>query len=92
MAVSFEWDLRKEMTNRRKYGIDFTEGTTVFGDPLSITIADPDHSQEEDRFVIMGLSNKRRLLTVVHTVRGRAIRLISARIATSYERKSYEEG
>ena len=92
MALQFEWDLRKETANRRKHGVDFTEATTVFGDPLSITIPDPDHSAEEARYVIMGISNKRRLMAVVHTVRGEAIRLISARVATSHERKNYEEG
>ncbi len=74
----FEWDPSKELSNRRKHHVEFQEATTVFGDPLSITIADPDHSGLEDRFVILGLSSRRRLLVVVHTVRQGRVRVISA--------------
>ena len=78
--------------NRRKHRVSFSEASTVFGDPLSVTIPDPDHVEEEDRFIIMGLSCERRLLVVVHTVRGEQTRLISARDATKHERHIYEEG
>ena len=87
----FEWDPRKDAANRRKHGVGFTEATTVFGDPLSITVSDPDHDAEEERFIIVGLSRGRKCLIVVHTVRESSIRIISARIATKHERRIYEE-
>lgn len=90
-GLAFEWDRRKEKENRRKHGIEFGEAITVFGDPLSITIIDPDSASDEERFVILGLSNRRTLLVVVHTIRGARIRLISARLATKHERRNYEE-
>ena len=88
----FEWDTRKDFTNRRKHGIGFAEAMTVFGDPLSITIPDPNYAIEEERLVIIGMSSEQRLLVVVHTVRGERIRLISARSATKHEKRNYEEG
>lgn len=91
-GISFQWDPRKEVANRRKHGIGFVEASTVFADPLSVTIRDPDHADEEDRFIIVGMSNQRRLLVVVHTMRGEPTRLISARPATKHEREQYEEG
>jgi uncharacterized protein len=90
-GIAFEWDPRKNSANRRKHGVGFTEATTVFDDPLSITISDPDHAGDEERFVIVGLSSQRSLLIVVHTIRGARIRLISARAATKHERRKYEE-
>ena len=90
-ALQFEWDPRKELANRRKHRVGFAEASTVFGDPLSITIPDPDHAAEEDRFVIVGMSSVRRLLVVVHTMRGARVRLISARPATKHEKHAYEE-
>jgi uncharacterized protein len=87
-GITFEWDSRKESANLRKHGVDFTEAKTVFGDPLSITIPDPDHAADEERFVIVGRSDKPRLLIVVHTVRGDRVLLISARVATKRETKS----
>jgi uncharacterized DUF497 family protein len=90
-GIAFEWDPRKEAANRRKHGVGFREAGTVFGDPLSITIPDPDHSEDEERFIIIGLSYERKLLVVVHTVRGGRIRLISARKATKHEKRSYQE-
>ncbi|MGA2435428.1 MAG: BrnT family toxin [Bryobacteraceae bacterium] len=90
-GIAFEWDSRKDSANRRKHGVEFAEASTVFGDPLSITISDPDHAVGEDRFVIIGMSKKRNLLIVVHTIRGERIRLISARPATKHERRNYEE-
>ena len=89
-GIPFEWDLRKESANRRKHGIGFAEASTVFGDPLSITILDPDHRSEEDLFVIVGTSSEQKLLVVVHTIRGEQIRTISARAAAKHERR-YEE-
>ena len=81
----------KESANERKHGVGFAEATTVFDDPLSITIPDPDHTIDEERFVIVGMSSERSLLIVVHTIRGERIRLISARPATKHERRIYEE-
>lgn len=69
MGLNFEWDARKAASNRRKHGVDFEEASTAFGDPLSITIPDPGHSQDEDRFVLIGESFRGRLLVVVHTER-----------------------
>jgi len=91
MSVTFEWDPRKAKHNIQDHGVSFEEASTVFSDPLSSTISDPLHSEYEERFVIIGESNRRRLLVVVHTDRGDKIRLISARVATSHERKKYEE-
>lgn len=91
-GIAFEWDPKKESANRHKHGVGFAEASTVFGDPLSITIPDPDHSVDERRFVIIGMSSKQKLLVVVHTIRGiQTIRLISARIAGRHERRNYEE-
>jgi len=92
MPLIFEWDEKKAKRNIRKHKVSFEEATTVFADPLSLTIPDPLHSEEEDRFVTMGMSIKGRLLVVVHTERGDAIRIISARLATPWERRAYEGG
>jgi len=92
MSLGFEWDEKKARQNRTKHGVDFEEASTVFGDPLSVTIPDPDHSEEEDRFVILGDSIRLRLIVVSFTERGNNIRIISARRATRRERKDYEEG
>jgi len=92
MALTFEWDNRKAIRNQRKHGVTFEEAATIFGDPLSLTIEDPSHSANEDRFVTIGLSATNRILIVIHIDRGQNIRLISSREATSHERKAYEEG
>jgi uncharacterized DUF497 family protein len=92
MSIKFEWDPGKARRNLRKHGIDFNEASTVFADTLSITIPDPDHSEDEERWVTMGLSNRQRLLVVVHTEEEEMIRLISARTADRLERRKYEEG
>ena len=92
MSIKFEWDTRKARRNLRKHGIGFNEASTVFADTLSITIPDPDHSQDEERWVTMGLSHRQRLLVVVHTEEEETIRLISARTADRLERRKYEEG
>jgi len=91
MALRFLWDPRKATSNERKHGVGFPEATTVFDDALSVTIADPDHSTDEQRFLLVGLSNRRRLLVVAHSERGQAIRIISARRANRQERRTYEE-
>jgi len=92
MSIRFEWDPRKARRNLHKHGIDFTEASTVFADTLSITIPDPDHSEDEERCVTVGLSTRRRLLVVVHTDEGETSRIISARRADAHERRKYEEG
>jgi len=89
--MDFEWDPRKAEINLRKHGVSFTEAGTVFGDDLAITVPDPDHSNDEDRYITIGWSNRRRLLMVSHTDRGDQIRIISARELTKTERKEYEE-
>jgi uncharacterized DUF497 family protein len=91
MALRFRWDPRKAAANVRKHGVTFEEAATVFGDPLSITIADPDHSGDEQRFLVLGLSTRRRLLVVAHSERGDAVRISSARRVTRRERRTYEE-
>ena len=92
MPLTFEWDSRKARSNLAKHGVGFEEASTVFDDPLSLTIPDPEHSKIEDRFVTMGSAFNGKLLVVVHTDRGDNIRIISARRASRRERKSYEKG
>ena len=89
--MEFEWDPRKAKINLRKHGVSFTEAGTIFGYELAITVSDPDHSSDEDRFITIGWSDRRRLLIVSHTDRGNRIRIISARELTKAERKEYEE-
>jgi uncharacterized DUF497 family protein len=89
-VVHFEWDPTKEARNLAKHGVSFNEASTVFGDPLAGTILDPQHSGDEPRFVTIGLSTSRRLITVAHAERGDRIRIISARRATRRERREYE--
>ena len=91
MSIKFDWDPGKARRNLRKHGIGFNEASTVFADTLSITIPDPDHSENEERWVTMGLSNSQRLLVVVYTEEEETIRLISARTADRLERRKYEE-
>ncbi|MCZ7573324.1 MAG: BrnT family toxin [Ardenticatenaceae bacterium] len=92
MAFIFQWDKKKARQNLRDHRVSFEEASTVLGDTLSRTIDDPLHSEDEDRYVIIGQSARGRLLVVVHTIRGDDIRIISARVATPAERKDYEEG
>ena len=87
----FEWDPNKARGNIETHGISFDEASTSFGDTLSLTIDDPLHSEEEDRFILIGNSCRNRLLVIVHAERGENIRIISARKATKIERKQYEE-
>lgn len=91
MGPRFFWDPRKAAGNMRKHGVSFQEAVSVFQDPLSVTTRDPDHSKDERRFVIVGLSRWRRLLVIVHAECGDDLRIISARLATRRERISYEE-
>jgi hypothetical protein len=90
-APRFEWHARKAKANRAKHKVTFEEAATVFGDPLGRIADDPRHSEGEERSVLLGDSNRRRLLVVMFTERGEAIHLISARRATRRERKEYEE-
>jgi uncharacterized DUF497 family protein len=75
----------------QRHGISFEEASTAFGDPLSLTRPDPDHSEAEERFLLLGVTFPGRLVVVAHTDRGEAIRLISARLATRRERQAYEQ-
>jgi len=91
MALEFAWDSAKAASNHSKHGVGFGEAVTVFDDPLSTTVIDPDHSLREERLVIFGRSRDGRILAVMHTERGERVRLISAREATRAERDAYEE-
>ena len=89
--MEFGWDPNKAVRNLAKHAVAFHEAATVFGDPLAITYADPDHSQDEVRLLTIGLSGQGHLLMVSHTERGEVTRIISARRATRTERKLYED-
>lgn len=91
MALDFSWDPRKASGNRLKHWVTFEEAVTAFGDPFSVTISDPDHSVRENRYLLVGLSERGRLLVIAHMERGNYIRIISARLATRRERIVYEE-
>jgi len=90
--MDFEWDDRKAAYNLHKHGVSFPEAATAFYDPFVITFDDPDHSDEEDRFILIGTSAQGRLLMVAHTDRGDRIRIISARPLKPKERRLYESG
>lgn len=91
MSFTFEWDEEKAEKNVRKHqGVTFHEGVTIFDDPSIATLHDPDHSEDEDRYISLGYSSQGRLLTVCYTERGENIRIISCRKATRRERKMYE--
>ncbi len=87
----FEWDPEKAKKNLEIHGVSFDEASTAFKDTLSLTIFDPLHSDDEDRYILIGTSFKNRSLVVIHSERGDRIRIISARKATKGERKKYEE-
>ncbi|MCA9574961.1 MAG: BrnT family toxin [Polyangiales bacterium] len=91
--LRFEWDERKNSANRRKHQVGFEEAQTAFADDLGLVIDDPDHSHDEERFVLLGMSSAPRLLVVCHCVReaGDVIRIISARKANTAERRAYHE-
>ena len=92
MALEFEWDAGKAAENIRKHGVSFEEALSVFTDILSMTIPDPDHSNQESRWLQLGMSGRGRLLVISFTERDGHLRIISARVATRGERHNYEEG
>jgi len=89
--VHFEWDSKKAIVNQRKHGVAFEEASSALRDSFSATAHDPDHSDNEIRFVTFGVSSQGRLLAISHTERKNAVRIISARLATNVERQIYEE-
>lgn len=88
--IEFEWDPPKARANLRKHHVAFQEAATVLRDSLAITIFDPGHSQEEDRYITIGASARGRILMVAHTDRGDRTRIMSARELTRAEREAYE--
>jgi len=91
LGYVLEWDAKKAGSNARKHGVTFDEASTVFGDPLALLMPDPDHSFNEERYVVLGVSNLQELLIVAFAERPPRTRLISARRATPAERRRYEE-
>ena len=91
MPLYFEWDNHKAADNASKHGVTFEEAASSFGDPCSLTVADADHSESEDRSILLGLSFKQRLLVTVFTERGESVRIISARRASRSEAFQYEQ-
>ncbi len=91
MQFNFEWDEEKVKANLNLHKIGFDEAATVFSDPFSITVPDPDHSTDEERYIDIGVSDKGRILVVCYTERGTNTRIISCRKATPTERRRYEE-
>jgi uncharacterized DUF497 family protein len=92
VPVDYEWDEEKAARNLEKHGISLADAATVFGDPLYVDFYDPDHSSDEQRYLVIGMSRESHLVIVSYTERNDGIRLISAREVTSAERKAYEEG
>jgi len=90
-GLHFEWDSEKAAINKEKHGVTFLEAATAFEDDLNLTLPDPMHSEDEERFILIGISAESRLLTVVHAERGVRIRIISARKPTTKERRDYEQ-
>jgi uncharacterized protein len=90
-SISFDWDPKKAAANLRKHKVSFEDAQSVFSDERALLIDDPDHSEDEDRFVLLGLSHSLRLLVVVHCYRaeGRVVRIISARKADADEQSIY---
>jgi uncharacterized protein len=91
VGYNFEWNPEKAEANLIKHGVSFEEAVTAFGDPLSMNMPDPGHSEAEQRFIVLGMSDRYRLLVVSYTDRLPRTRIISARLATRKERKQYEE-
>ena len=89
--MQFVWDETKASSNLRKHGVSFLEAGTIFDDPLAITYDDPDHSDDEDRFITLGFSKQNRLLIVSHTARAGLTRIISACLTIRQERSHYED-
>jgi uncharacterized DUF497 family protein len=92
VSYEFEWDYAKAESNLKKHGVSFDEAVTVFADPLSLKMPDPAHSADEERFLVLGVSTKNRLLVVAYAERPPRTRIISAREATRREHHDYEEG
>lgn len=92
MPLRFEWDDEKEAENIRKHGVDFDEASSTFYDVLALELWDEAHSDDEDRFARLGMSDRKRLLVTVFTERSDAIRIISSRPATPREVRAYEKG
>ena len=92
MSYKFDWDPAKAARNLKDHKVPFEEASTVFGDPSAMLMADPDHSEDEERYLLLGMSLRRRLLVVSFAERSPLTRLISARGATRHERRQYEEG
>jgi len=90
--MNYDWDPPKAARNIKKHGVAFEEAASVFGDPLAYTFSDPDHLSGEERLLTFGLSINQRILVVSHVEHQTGIRIISAREATAYERKTYQEG
>jgi hypothetical protein len=91
-VMNFEWNLQKAILNYKKHEVSFEKACTVFKDTLSTTFPDLDHSIQEERYLIIGLSGKNRILVISHLYKGQTIRIISARLATKRERTFYEYG
>ena len=91
MGYEFEWDPAKAAENLRKHAVSFEEASTAFGDPLAMLMADPDHSVDEERYLLLGMSTRHTLLVVAFAERPPRTRLISARPVTQRERRQYEE-
>jgi uncharacterized DUF497 family protein len=89
--MHFDWDENKARLNFTNHGVSFDEAKTIFDDPLYVDFFDPDHSDSENRYLRFGMSGRHRLLLVSYTERGDRIRIISARLATKNERKTYEQ-
>ncbi len=90
--MNFDWDEAKAAVNRVKHGVSFQEAATVFGDPLSMVFDDPDHSHDEQRALLLGLSDEHRVLIISYTENNESIRIISARETSRSERETYEHG
>ena len=89
MDLVFEWDEEKAKRNEAKHGVAFDEAKTIFNDPFAMTVSDPDHSDEEERWLNIGLSTEGRLLVVWYTERSEKIRIIGSRRATKAEERAY---
>jgi len=92
VGLTFKWDAKKAAANLRKHGVSFEEAASAFGDPLSLTISDPQHSGDEERYILLGLTERHRLVVVAHTEEEDTVRIINARPAMPAERRDYEEG
>jgi uncharacterized protein len=90
--VDFQWNKNKAEINLKKHGVSFQEAATVFGDKLALTFNDPDHSIDEHRLLTFGVTRTGKCVVVSHTELDTTIRIISARLMTSQEKKIYEEG